>query len=288
MAENEPLPVPPTEEAPKVEVNQDELIELAAPKDDLVEELTSDENKKEQGAVEPDKQDKEKVSVTQSKADAPTEESPETKELKQRLAFYEMLYGDKREEPPVQQQQPQQVQQPIQQQPQQQAQRNILDGVTVTQEDLLGFLSGEPERAIPVVKKFIATAMVLTHQHMYQEAVKQERTVRYFNGIQEVFYSKDKFEDLNDYRPIVKYAGDQIQQEYAARGQFKMPHELMDEIGKRARELKDQMLGKVNGTVAKPRTIIRQGEVGDTKVTPPTKEKFINDQQKEMMDLLEH
>lgn len=298
MLDNEPTP--PTEESPTID--QNDLADLSSNEesspDPIVEQLvkpdTPIEDEKpviQEKPVEAPKQEIPQQAIpAQDKVEAITEKieqastTSEVEELQRQLQFYEMLYGGQQAQP--QQQTPQQQQAPQQQTniPPQQQQPNLLDNVSITQEELIGLLSGEPERAIPIIKKFVATAVVLSQQHQQQQQRQQQLTERYFNGIQEAFYSKEKFADLNDYRPIVKFAGDQVQQEYAARGIFKMPHQCIDEIGKRARELKAKMLGGTNNTPNK--VIPKQGEVGDLRNAPPAKVN-LSDQQKEMFDLLE-
>ena len=299
MPDNEPTP--PTEESPKVEIDQADLADLTSTEesspDPIVEQLTKPDtpienekpviqekpvDDKTQQQETPQQVTPEQVQQIADKVEQPSTTS-EVEELQRQLQFYEMLYGNQQ---PQQQQAPQPQQQtPQQQQPQQpQQQPNILDNVSITQEELIGLLSGEPERAIPIIKKFVATAVVISQQHAQQQQRQQQLTERYFNGIQEAFYSKEKYADLSDYRPLVKFAGDQVQQEYAAKGIFKMPHQCIDEIGKRARELKTKMLGGTNGTPNK--VIPRQGEVGDLRNAPPPKQN-LSDQQKEMFDLLE-
>lgn len=293
---DEPLPTPPTEDSPVID--QSDLTDISSTEeskpDPIAEELTkpdkpedekpviqqkeSTQEQPKQEAVTPQEKIVEQIA---QKIEQPQSES-QVEELKKQLEFYEMLYGGQ----PQQQQQVQQPQQqtPQPQQPQVPQQPNLLDNVSISQEELIGLLSGEPERAIPIIKKFVATAIVLGQQHQMQQQRQQQLTERYFNGIQEAFYSKEKYADLNDYRPLVKFAGDQIQQEYAARGIFKMPHQCIDDIGKRARELKAKMLGGTNNTPNK--VIPKQGEVGDIKNSPPPKQN-LSDQQKEMFDLLE-
>jgi len=262
--------------------------------DEIVKELTKPD-KVAQPDSEPEKEvpetKEEKIKeatadIKQAIKEAVQDDAPQetVEDLKKQLQFYQTLFGDPGSLP-KQEQQPSPQQQPVQQQ---QQQPNILDNVQVTQDELLGLLSGEPERAVPVIKKFVATAIVLAQHNIVQQQQIQERQTRYISGVQEAFYQKYDGLVEEQYRPLVKFAGDQVHQEYLSRGITKYPHELIDDIGKRAMQLKEKLIAQANGneTTQQPRKVIRQGEVGGTKTTPPPKVN-LSDQQKDMFDLLE-
>lgn len=298
---------PPTEDPSKTSFDEEtvkEALDLTGNEettkpDDVVSELTKvDRVAKTDDELKENKEDKEAITTEkivaatekiEKKIEAGVAATEDVEELKKQLQFYQTLFGET--PPQAQQQQPQinQQQQNNQAQAQQQ-QKSILDAVDVTQEELLGLLSGEPERAVPVIKKFIATAIVLAQHDTMQKQQIQERQFNYITGVQKAFY--EKYEDLSEerFRPLVKFAGDQVHQEYMSKGITKYPHELIDDIGKRAMHLKEQLVanGIANGdsVVTKPKQVIKQGEVGGTKVTPPPKEQLTTDQ-KEMFDLLE-
>lgn len=258
--------------------------------DEIVKELTkTDDEKKDEKEIKVDKEQSGDTKVSTEKnqnQDGQTQvnEGDKVKALEKQLQFYQTLFGDQSNVQRTQQETQQPTQQNTQQQVQQQA-KSILDVVDFTDEEYLGLLSGEREKALPVVKKFIATAIALTAHHMQAQQAQQEQVTRYIGGVQQAFYAEDKYKDLENFRPLVKFAGDQIQQEDRANGITRMPHELIDDIGKRARELKNQMLGN-NGTTIAPKKVIKQGEVPDIKTAPTPKEKQ-TEQEKQMFDLLE-
>lgn len=210
-------------------------------------------------------------------------ESDKTKELENQLKFYEQLFGPK-EEAAATFQAPTTPQPPVDQTATKQPQVNILDAVQITENDLTDLLSGAPERATPVIKKFIGTAMYLATQNFLQTQQMHERVAKYNDSCVNAFY--EQYDDLKNFRPIVKFAGDQIQQEYQQRGIQKYPHQLIKEIGDRARTIRDQMLGSSTSPTKAPPKTIKQGEVSGTKPAPAPKQK-LTEQQTEMMDLLE-
>lgn len=210
-------------------------------------------------------------------------EDTRIKDLENQLEFYKTLYGDNAQPVQYQPQQQQQVvpQQVQQQQPQPQAQ-NPFDLIQIDANKLQDFYSGDPAKVLPVVREFVATAVAIAQHQWRQEQVQSSNAINYVNKVQEILYAK--YDDLKDLRPLVKMAGDQIDQEYRSKGINKLPHQIIDEVGQRARQLRQQLVGTGNSNPTAPRQVVKQGEVGNTKITPPTPEKLTK-QQKEMYDL---
>lgn len=297
----EELPKPQSEEAPKKEFDTNELLDIAGVETateipepqkeaERPEPQPTDPEPPREPQPEPERKEppEEVPQHVQVKQEAPVEsvQTEKEKELAERLKWYELLYGNEQPAEPYAAQpnvQPQQVQQ----QPVQQEQpKSWFDNVTVKQDELYDLLSGDPARAAPVLKKFVALSVVGAMHHMKEEQIKAERTTRYIGACQEALYSK--YEDLKNFTPVVKMAGDQIEQEYRAKGIARYPHQLVDEIGIRARNILKQISEQRNGstTPVAPRKVITQGESGGNRITPPAKEK-LSDQQKQMFDLME-
>ena len=303
MAEKTELDKPTTEEQPKKEFNVEEILELAPTgaeateqSDELVQKFKSTEQT--YGAEKPEPAEPvEKPEPAEQPEQQPEqpEQQPEQvakstkeQELEEQLQFYRTLYGDQpaqqydRQQANQQQQQPQQTQQQQQPQQQQTESASILDNITVNQDELYDFLSGDPVKALPVLKKFLGTAIVLAKHHVQVEQQQAQRNSMYINAVQTTFYKK--YEDLDSFRPVVKMAGDQVAAEYAARGIHKYPHEIIDDIGKRARSLLQELATYKNGQ--QRRVVPKQGEHGSTRIAAPAQEK-LTEQQKHMADLME-
>lgn len=333
----EPLETPPHQENENAEIPLDQLLDVAGAEeaiegqsnessntDDLVQQFqnkdekttTNDQVQQESERISGDdnRTERPQQQAQQEQAPQTTEETQETepgptvKELEQQLEFYRMLYGEP--QPQQQnynyqnpQQQPQQAPNPQRQQftgqnqpaQPQQPQQNIFDNIQISKDELYEFLSGEPERAAPVVRRFLQTATMLAQHNMRVQQQQEQQAYRYVGAVQHALY--DKYKDLEQYRPIVKLAGDQVEQEYKSRGINKYPHELIDDIGKRARQILIQIRGNAapangaqqaqsNQPTNQPRRIPRQGETGGTRPVTPPKEK-LSEQEKQMYDLLE-
>ena len=285
---DETLEAPTTEEAPKQEFDTNELLELGeSTTDPVAEELTTAEVDNPATAAS----EKEELPKPKDESELPPkevvrEEPPvveedyklKASELEQQLEFYRTLYGDER--PPTRE-----AAAPIAEQPKQQQQsRNPLDYVTPSKEELYDLMSGEPEKATPIIRKFIAAAVAIAQHNVQRQQQEHSKVTNYIGGVQKVFY--EKYPDLDKVRPLVKMAGDQVADEYEQKGIRKLPHELIDDIGKRAYQLRSQLVGGNNPPPTRPRTVVKQGEVGGTKNTPPASAQ-LTDQQKEMLDVLE-
>lgn len=225
------------------------------------------------------KQDiKTNVAEVTDKINAGTATTDDVETLKQQLKFYEDLFGPAQ----IQTQTPQAK--PAATNIATAVQQETFDpyaDVQVTENDLIEFLSGDPSRALPILKKFIAGAVEISNRTISESMVKQQRANQYQQTIQGHFYSK--YQELKQYPQIVKVAGDEVEQALRSRGINKMPHELLDVVAKRAIQILDSIRG-TNGTPQKS-TGSRQGTAVTTKVATSTPDK-LTDQQKEMFDLL--
>lgn len=286
-------PAPEHVDDPKTDIGTEELADLTQEAaDEVTKELTETQRVDDDKSTNTQIDDKTSGKTTEqpisdtgtvstSAAQQAQTETQKLEELQKQLKFYEELFGPKEQATQTFQQPPVQPQQtPVQPQ---QAQPNILDAVQITENDLTDLLSGAPERAVPIIKKFIATAMYLSTQNFMQTQQMHERVQRYNDSCVNAFY--EQYDDLQNYRPIVKFAGDQIQQEYMQRGIQKYPHQLIKEIGDRARDIRDKMLsGSSSPTKSQPK-VTRQGEVSGTKPAPTPKGQ-LTEQQNDMFDLL--
>jgi hypothetical protein len=290
MAENEPQPHENNEPEP-----------IAPDQAEQIDELTNDQldasSEKEEPQQEPDKEEPAKEPQEQPEKKEPPAEQPQQQvqdvdykkqleEYKRQVEFFQSLY-DGTPPQPQQQQVQQQPQQPVQ--PQVQQPTDIYETINVSENDLMDLMSGSPERALPVVRNFIRAAVEISYQQQQQRQENVQRAMKYVNLNQEEFYTR--FEDLKDYKQIVKIAGDEIEENNMRTGKVKPLHLCLDDIGKRARELLVQLRGNVGGTVSgngsrtATRNGSRQGNVGGPKVTPPPQQQ-LTEQQKEMADLL--
>lgn len=211
------------------------------------------------------------------------DKTAEVERLRKELEFYRLLNGD-----PNQQQQPiQQPQQPVQQPQQvvQQAARTALDVIDITDDELLGLISGDRERALPVVKKFVATAAVIALHEFQNQRMTEQRTNMYVEGVRNHF--KTTYEDLNEYPEIVRAVGNDVGNSYVQRGIAKMPHELLDEVAEKSRALIAKF--KNGGSSSSPTAVrgSRQGNAGGGTRPATVKQEELTEAQKEMMDLLE-
>ena len=292
MADVDNTPTPEHVEDAKTEVPSTDLADLTAETvDPIVEELTQTQKADDTKTVDTPKDDK----VSQEKAGISAEaieeihktiqgtgttEAEKVAALQNQLKFYEQLFGPKEEakafvSPTGTPEQPNtaQANRPV---------PNILDAVQVSEEDLTNLLSGDPQRAAGTIRKFVGMAMYLTTQNFVHQQRMAERVETYNNSCVNAFY--EKFDDLKEFRPIVKYAGDYVQQRYEQQGIQKYPHQIIDEIGNLARQIKIKMLGG-STSPTKPTPTIKQGEVGGTKPAPASRQKP-TDEQNEMFDLL--
>lgn len=196
--------------------------------------------------------------------------------LKKQLEFYKNLFGEPTSEP---------ITRPTATNigtAKQQEQYDPYADVTVDQQDLIDFLSGDPTRAIPIVKKLIKGAVEISERNFTMRQQQATAQVQYKNTIQHHFY--DQYKDLDQHREIVKVAGDQIEQELMQQGIRKMPHEVLSLVGDRARQIINTIRGS-NSPAVVPRRGSSQGVVPGTKVSAPAKQPE-TEEQKEMYDLL--
>ena len=276
-------PIPDAgEPSPTIDVN--ELVDLAGDTPDpIAEELTTEKEEPEPVKEPPIEEPVREEPPSQAAKEAQDEIDYKAKatEYEQQLEFYRTLYGD--EKPPVRT-----TAAPVENQPQQQGQdqpKNLFDYINPSKEELYDLMSGEPEKATPVIRRFLAAAVYIAQHNVAEQQKEQTKVSNYIGGVQKVFY--EKYPDLDKVRPLVKMAGDQVAEEWQSKGIRKLPHELIDDIGKRAYQLRSQLVGG-NGNPAPsgPKKVISQGEVGGTKVAPPAKVQ-LTDQQKEMLDILD-
>ena len=204
----------------------------------------------------------------------------ELENLKKQLYFYQQLHGA--DAVPPQQQQPVPVQQ---QSPQQDSNDWFNNLVNVSENELIDLASGDVQRALPVVRKFVATAAAVALQEYQNQNVISQRQQVYMGAVRKDFF--ERYEDLKEYPEIVRTVGDDIGSSYVKRGIRKMPHEVVDEIGTRCRELIAKFKG--NGSV-RPTTPTgsRQGAAGSSNLRPaPQQTEQLTEEKKEMYELFE-
>lgn len=147
----------------------------------------------------------------------------------------------------------------------------------VTQDDVLGFLSGDPDKARPVIHKFANSIIYLANAAIQQRQLEEQKYITYAAQTKSIF--DQKYPEAAKYPKIVKAIGDEIELNYRQRGVNKYPHEMIDEIGEAVttyiREIKGVQENKTR----------RQGE---PPIIRPVKkdEPKLSEQQEEMFDLL--
>lgn len=202
--------------------------------------------------------------------------------LKSQLKFYKDLFG---EPTTIDQARNNQQQQARTEPANNRNAQDPFDSYGIDQQDLIDFLSGDVDRAVPVFRKFLRSAVELSHRNMMQEQARINAVTSYQNTIQGRFY--ELFPDLSEFRDIVFIAGNQVQNEITQRGEKILPHETLELVGKRARDI----IGKIRGgnTTTTDNKVVRgsrQGAVVANRVVANNREK-LTDEQKEMYELLE-
>lgn len=220
---------------------------------------------------------KEQVAEVTDKINAGTATTNDVETLKQQLKFYEDLFGKPLDTDTVAKPAATNIATAVQQE-----KYDPYADIQIDQNDLIDFLSGDPARALPVLKKFIAGAVDISNRTMSDSFAKQRRATEYQETIQAHFYGK--YQDLRKYPQIVKVAGDEVEAALRSRGINKMPHEVLDIVAERAIQIINTVRG-TNGTQQKQNGS-RQGSAAATRVAASVPDQ-LTDQQKEMFDLMQ-
>lgn len=154
------------------------------------------------------------------------------------------------------------------------------------QRDMIEMLSGDVDRAKPILKKFAKGIMECIYYDLNQKAQQQNKVQKYADEVYNSFYTDNK--DLVGQEKIVKYVYDDM----CKLNPNAMPHTLMPEVAIQTRELIAKLKGANAETVINKKPpvqrveVIKGGEGADVRpVVSSTPQ--LTEQEKEMFELIE-
>ena len=154
------------------------------------------------------------------------------------------------------------------------------------QKDMHDMLSGDIDRAKPVLQKFAKGIIDVIYFDLEQKANQQKKFQDYANKIHETFYTDNK--DLVGHERIVKYVYDDM----CKLNPGIMPHELMKDVAIQTRQLITSLKGKNADIVVEKKQPIqrivttRGGEGADVRPQVSSTPQ-LTEQEKEMFELIE-